>query len=265
MAASRPLRSPLAVMLTVWKALFLRETLSRISQDRISWVGLILEPAAHIALLMWIFSVGLRTRVVAGADTGMFLLLGITAFFLVRNVMLRCMDAVDANESLYAFRQIRPVDTVITRAISEGLLTCVIFLVLITGAGLLGLPVYPVDPLGALQAWGVLWLLGFGLGLTFSVVARVVPEVGRVVRMLVAPFYFLSGVMIPTAVLPVSIRDVLALNPALNAIELLRVAFMPTYHVLPGLSLLYVAGCALPLIVLGLALHVRYRQELMTQ
>jgi capsular polysaccharide transport system permease protein len=265
MAVSRPLRSPLTVTITVWKALFLRETLSRIAQDRISWVGLMLEPVAHISLLMFLFSVGLRQTSVVGADTGIFLMLGITTFFMVRNVLTRCLDVVDSSESLYAFRQIRPVDTVITRALSEGLLMCVVFLIIFTGAALFGLPVIPADPLTALQAWGVLWLLGLGLGLTFSVVSSLVPEVGRVVRLLIMPFYFFSAVMFPSTILPVSIREILLLNPVLHGIELLRVAYMPTYQVPPGLSLTYVAACALPLILLGLALHVRYRNHLMTQ
>ena len=60
-------RSPLAVTFGVWKALFLREAVYRIAQDRIAWLWLILEPVAHVALMMWVFT-GFSHMVIAGAD-----------------------------------------------------------------------------------------------------------------------------------------------------------------------------------------------------
>jgi capsular polysaccharide transport system permease protein len=264
MALAQPIRSPFSVTFAVWKALFLREALSRISRDRVGWVWLVLEPVAHVALLMWLLASGLRGRTIVGADTGVFIMLGVLGFFMMRNVMTRCMDAIGASESLFAFRQIKPVDTVVTRAVSEGLLKCMVIIIVITGAAMLGYPVKPHDPLTALLAFFSMWLLGLGFGLVFSVVGSLVPEFGRVVRMTIMPLYFFSAVMFPSSVLPVSIRDVLLVNPILHGLEALRVAFMPTYQVPPGISLVYVYACAMVLAFLGLALHVRYRVRLVT-
>jgi len=86
-AASRVLRPPLTVTIAVWKALFLREAISRLAQDRIAWALLIVEPLFHVVLLMWVFSIGFRQRVIAGADVGVFIMLGILGYFLVRNIM----------------------------------------------------------------------------------------------------------------------------------------------------------------------------------
>ncbi len=264
MATSPPPRSSLAITRSVWKALFLRETLVRISRVRWGWMWLILEPAAHVAILMWLFSAGLRGRVIAGGEIGLFIMLGVLGFFLTRNVWNRCADAIDSSENLFAFRQIKPVGTVLVRAVSEGLLTCVLFIVLLSGASLFGIEVILHDPMGALVALIGLWLFGFSVGLVLSVVATLVPELGRMVRLVQTPLYFFSAVMIPSAVLPISIRDVLLLNPILHGLEALRVAFMPAYVVPPGIDPFLLYQCAIPLILLGLTLHVRYRLRLMT-
>jgi capsular polysaccharide transport system permease protein len=263
-AASRTLRSPLTVTLAVWKALFLREAISRLAQDRIAWALLIVEPLFHVVLLMWVFSVGFRQRVLAGGDVGVFIMLGILGFFLVRNIMNRAMDAIDASEALFAFRQVKPVDTVLVRAVLEGLLVFVLFLVMFAGGGVLEYPIYPADLLGALQALGALWLAGLGLGLVLSVLGNLVAEFGRMVRLLFTPLYFFSAVIYPTVVLPLAIRDVLLLNPIVHGLESLRVAFMPAYRVPPGIDLGYLVAFAVVMIFMGLAMHIHFKSKLMT-
>jgi capsular polysaccharide transport system permease protein len=264
MATARTPRPPLTVTITVWKALFLREALSRLAQDRIAWALLIVEPLFHVVLLMWVFSVGFRQRVIAGADVGVFVMVGILGFFLVRNVMNRAMDAIDASEALFAFRQVKPVDTVLVRAVLEGLLVLVLFLVMFAGGAMLKYATYPADLLGALQALGALWLAGLGLGLVLSVLGNLVAEFARMVRLLFTPLYFFSAVIYPTSILPQALRDVLLVNPIVHGLETLRVAFMPRYHVPPEIDLGYLVAFAGVLIFLGLALHIHFRVKLMT-
>jgi len=261
LAPSTTHRSLFAVTFAVWKALFLREALYRILQDRIAWVWLILEPVSHVVLLMWVFT-SFRHITIAGADSGVFVLVGVMGFFITRNVMTRGMDAITQNESLFAYRQVKPVDTVLVRAALEGFVQILVFLLLLVGAGVLGFPVVPADPLAAMQSLTVLWLIGLGLALTFSVVGTLVSEVAHVVRLLINPIYFLSAVMYPSIVLPHAMRDVLLLNPMVHAVESLRLAFMPTYQVVPGIDLAYPAGFALVFVLIGLALHIRYQYAL---
>jgi capsular polysaccharide transport system permease protein len=265
MAATRTVRPPLTVTLAVWRALFLREALSRLAQERIAWFWLIVEPLVHVALLMWVFSVGFRQRVIAGADVGIFMMLGVLGFFCVRNVITRSMDAIDASEALYAFRQIKPVDTVLVRTVVEGMLICILFITMFAGAGMFGYPVVPADPQGALLALLVLWLIGVGLGLVLSVLGNLVPEVGRTLRLMMTPLYFFSAVIFPSIVVPHGMRDILLINPIVHALEGLRLAFMPTYLVPPGINLVYPLQCAVVMIFLGLALHIALRNRLITE
>jgi capsular polysaccharide transport system permease protein len=258
------IRSPLAVTLDVWKALFLREAVARISADRVAWLWLILEPASHVVLMMLVFA-GFRHRAIAGADPALFIMLGVLGFFLSRNVMIRGMEGVAANKVLFAYRQVKPVDTVLVRAGVEGLVVLVITVLMLVGAGLLGYPVLPADPGGALAALVMLWMAGLGLGLVLSVAGHLVPELARIARLLTTPLYFLSAVLYPSVALPHGLREVLLANPFVHGLESLRRAFMPGYQVPPGLDLAYLAAFGLVTVCLGLALHVRYRTRLIAK
>ncbi|MBC7803471.1 MAG: ABC transporter permease [Candidatus Parcubacteria bacterium] len=264
MAALTTQRSLFSVTFSVWRALFLREALFRVAQDRIAWVWLIVEPISHVALLMWVFT-SFRHVVIAGADAGVFAMLSVTGFFFARNVMTRGMDAINQNTTLFTYRQVKPVDTVLVRAVLEGFIQMLVMLVILAGAGLLGFPVVPADPLGAVVALVVLWLLGLGFALIISVAGTLVPEIAHVTRLLINPIYFLSAVMYPSIILPHAMRDVFLLNPLVHAIESLRIAFMPAYQVPQGIDLAYPACFAVVLILLGLALHIRYQYDLIEQ
>jgi capsular polysaccharide transport system permease protein len=260
-ATARSVRSPLALTLDVWKALFLREALYRITQDRMAWAWLLLEPIAHVALLIWVFT-SLNHVVIAGADTAVFVALGVAGFFVPRNVLMRSLDAISQNATLFAYRQVKPVDTVLVRAVLEGFLEVFIFLAVFAGLGLLGHTVVPADPARVIEALAVLWLLGSGLGLATSVAGKIIPEVSRVMRVLINPIYFLSSVFYPTVLLPHFAREALLFNPFVHGIESLRAGFMPTYRVPPGIDLGYPLAAALALVFLGLSMHVRFQARL---
>jgi capsular polysaccharide transport system permease protein len=260
----RRVRPPLVVTLAVWKALFLREAVYRMSQDRISWFWLVVEPLSHVLILMWMFAI-FRQRVIGGGETAVWIMVGVLGFFMPRNIMTRAMDGIVSSEALYGFRQVKPVDTVVARALLEGALESFIFLAIFVGAGLYGFDVLPADPLGAIAALATLWLTGLGLGLTFSVLGSLVPEFGRMVRLMIQPIYMLSGVIFPLVLLPPQLRDVLLVNPVTHAIEAARLAFMPAYHSAPGIDLWYAVQFAVVMLFIGLVLQVRYSADLVTR
>lgn len=259
MSASRALRSPLAVTLSVWRALFLREAATRLARDPMAWFWLIAEPVGHIALLMWIFVIGFRQRQVVGADSSIFIMLGVLAFFLPRNMINRGIAVLGASEALYSYRQVKPIDTVIASVALESLLFCAVFFIVWTGAALLGFQVYVADPLGALLAAGALWLAGLGLALMLSVVANLNAQAGRLVRLLMGPLYLFSAVMFPTYAVPQAMRDAVLLNPLVHGVESFRLAFMPAYKVPAGIDLFYLLQFAVVMVFFGLVLHARFQ------
>lgn len=257
-------RSSISITLSVWKALFLRESVHRLFSSRGAWAWLLLEPAVHVVFLMFMFSV-VSLRVVGGIDTAVWIMLGLLAFFMFRRTGAQAMNAVASNQALFTYRQVKPVDTVLSRGALEGFLMLLVAILLCVGAGLVGLDVIPQNPLAVLEAFFGLWLFGLGFGLIASVAQELVPELGKSINLLMTPLYFLSGVMFPMHFVPPAFRDWLLLNPVAHGVEALRLGFAPHYQVVPELSIGYLYVSALIAIFLGLALHVRFSSRLATQ
>jgi capsular polysaccharide transport system permease protein len=49
-------RSPGQVTWSVWKALFLRESLTRLTAGRAAWLWLLIEPISHVVILVCLVS-----------------------------------------------------------------------------------------------------------------------------------------------------------------------------------------------------------------
>ena len=266
MAALSPMRktrSSLEISRSVLGALFLRESLGRLSSGRAAWLWLLAEPVLHISYMLFIFTV-IRVRSVGGIDSLLWLMLGMLGFFLFRRTGTQVSNAVSANKALFTYRQVLPIDTLLVRAFLEGFLMIFVAGILLAGAALLGHSVLPADPLAALEAFAGLWLLGLGFGLVACVASELVPELGRVINFLMMPIYLLSGVVFPLSAVPKPYREWLMLNPLAHGLEAARLAFAPHYHAVEGLSISYMFGCALALIFLGLALQRRFATRLVT-
>ena len=258
-------RSSLQVTLHVWYALFMREAMARMTGDRFGWTWMLLEPIAHIMIMIAVREFLGRIRFIPGADFIPFLIVGIMGFFVFRDAVTRSMSAINANTGLFAYRQVHPVDTVFVRAMLEGVLKGTVFLILVCGAAFIGMNIIPHDPLRIVAGWFTLWCLGFGLGLIFSIAATLVQESEKIIKMMMFPLYFLSGVIIPVQFMPHSVQQVLIYNPILHGVESMRFGFFSSYRSVSGIELMYPMAIALSLILLGLMLQIRLKTKLMAR
>lgn len=257
-------RSPLSVTLSVWKALFLREAVSRVSARRAAWMWLLVEPMAHVVFLMLLYT-SIGSRAVPGTSYALFFMTGVIGYHFFQHAATKSIDAISANAALFSYRQVKPVDAVLVRAALESFIEFIVFILLCAGASFIGMDALPHDPLGAATALTLLAGLGVGLGLIFSVAAHLVPEIGKIVRLAFIPLYLMSGVVFPPTILPPSIREWLFLNPVMHGVEALREAFFRGYPTSPDLDLGYLAAWAVAAVFLGLTLHVRFAQRLTAQ
>jgi capsular polysaccharide transport system permease protein len=257
-------RTSTAITFSVWKGLFLREALSRILSGRASWFWLLAEPVFHVISLIVIFTL-IRVREVGGIETAVWLMVGMLAFFMFRRTGQQVMNAIDANQALFAYRQVKPVDTVLVRGVLEGFLMIIITIILLAITGLWGYSVIPADPLAVLAAFFGLWLLGMGFGLVTSVFSKLSPELAQIIKLAMMPLYLFSGVIFPIAKVPPPYRDWLMYNPIAQALEIVRLGFAPHYHAVPDLSIGYIYQFALASIFLGLVLQRRFAVKLATQ
>ena len=257
-------RSSVSITYSSWKALFLREAVNRLSAGRAAWLWVLIGPLVHVAFMLFMFTT-VRVRSVGGADAVIWLAAGMLAFFMFRRTASQSMNAISANRALFAYRQVKPVDTVLVRAGVEGFLMLMVTLIMFAALGLFGHNIIPADPLAVVEAMLGMWLIGLGFGLVTSVATELVPELSRIIGMVMMPLYFLSGVMMPISSVPEPYRNWLLLNPLAHGLEATRLAFAPYYHAIPELSVAYMYGFALVLIFLGLALHVRFANRMVMQ
>lgn len=257
-------RSSFSVTYSTWKALLLRETVNRIAAGRAAWVWILVEPLAHVLFMLFMFT-GVRVRSVGGIDAAIWVMVGMVSFFLFRRTANQCMNAVSANRALFSYRQVKPVDTVLVRAATEGFLMLLVTVILFAGLALFGHNVVPANPLALFVAMFGLWLTGLGFGLMTSVAIELVPEMARVLGIVMMPLYFISGVMVQLGAVPEPYRGWLLLNPLAHGLDAARLAFAPYYHAIPELSVAYLYFCALVMVFFGLALHVRFSHRLVMQ
>jgi capsular polysaccharide transport system permease protein len=263
---TQQVRTPWQVTRSVWYALFMREALSRTTADRFGWFWMIIEPAAMIVLMVLIRSVAMgNTHHIAGAEFVPWFVIGLFGFYLHRENMMRLIGSVDANKALFAYRQVKPIDTVLVRSYVETILKTFVFILFILVSELIDISLVPDNLLLVFLVWLGIWLLGLGAGLILSTLSTLFPEVGKIVRIMSFPLLLISGVMFPIHYIPHAFQEILLLNPIVHGIELLRWSFISSYRLVNGISVTYFVFWMFFSLALGLALQRKFESKLKSQ
>ncbi len=251
-------------LISVWRALFFRETLTRLFSSRLAWFWLIIEPIVHILFFSLIFS-AFRINRVSGIDTFHWLFIGVAGYFVFQRTMSQTMRSVSSNLALFVYRQIKPIDTVFTRAILEILIAVVVIMISSLLLFLFDFQMNPSNLIGFMAAFVLLWLLGLSVGLFFAVITGFIPDMSQVIDFLMRPLYFLSGVLLPITNMPKPYREILMYNPIANAIESARFSFSNLYVKPPELDYEYLIIFVMVSFFLGLTLLRHFSSELVMQ
>ena len=214
----------------------------------------LLEPMCHILILSVLFGL-MRGRTVTGVEYPLFVMVGLVPFLLYRNTALQLMDSPKQNRSLFAYKQIKPLDTFIARVLVEACISATVYAILIFGFAWFGFDVSIAHPI----QWFFTILLGlvfaFSLGTLLALIAHALPGSKTIIRMMFFPLYFISGVLIPAAYLPQAFLPLLLLNPFLHLLELIRAEIFPHYVPVAGVSLSYVIACTVVLLFVSLGTY----------
>lgn len=258
-------RSSLQVMRAVIFALVLREMQTRFGARRMGAFWMLFEPVAHVVIIMMVFTF-IRQRQVPGIEFPIFMVTGIVPFFLMRNIALRMMDAMDANKSLFAYQQIKAFDTFAARTIVEfALYACVMALILAAMGIWFGYDITINDPLSWMASLAVGVTFSFGLGLILAVIGDIAPNSKSIVKLVFFPLYLISGVIFPIWVIPPQYLDWILWNPYLHIIDNLRSSFFAFYPKTYGISHAYPFGLSIISLSLGMAMYRLRRRELVAQ
>ena len=258
--ASLMVRSGLEVQQAAVKALFLREIKTRFGKYRLGYFWAVLEPAAHLLVLMVIFGF-IMHRTMPDISFPVFLLNGIIPYFIFTNITNRSISAIEANQGLFNYRPIKPIDTIIARASLETLIYAAVYLMLMAIVWVLGEEYSVTNILILVFSWFLLIIFSCGLGLVFMVLGKTFPELAKFLPIVLKPLYFISCIMFPIHSVPKEYWHYLLWNPIVHAIELSRESVVAGY-LTDGVSLGYLALSAIIMLFIGLALY-RTREEAM--
>lgn len=248
-------RSSAKIVKSVLFALILREMRGMFGARRFGAFWMFFEPVMQIGLIMAMFSFRSVT-LTSGIEMPLFFMTGMIPFFLLRNVVTKGMEAVNANRALFGYKQIKPFDTVVARTLMEAALYACVYVIFmfILGFGF-GYDVSIRDPI----KWTVVIVIGlafsFSLGLLFCILGEMLEESKVVVKILFFPLYLISGVIFPIWIFPEEVLNWLLWNPYLHIIDELRLATFDYYPDHPGVSVLYPLKATMLMLLLAMGLY----------
>jgi len=151
-------------------------------------------------------------------------------------------------------------DVVIARGLLELITDTLVAVILLAAFGAIGLAVLPHDLSGVAASVVAVWLFGCGCGFVNAVANAFSKSWDKIWVQLTRLLYFCSGIFYVPGMMPEWIREILAWNPILQAVDWFRSSFFEEYdpHWLDRSYLLTVVALTL-LAGLGLERGLRHR------
>lgn len=251
-------RSHFQIQRDVIYALVLRELSSRFGKSRGGFIWVLVEPIAHL-LVPVIIRGFIRQGLMPGVEFPVFLVYGILPFLLFKAISLQIVDGVNTSQGLLSYRQVLLMDVFVSKAIAFFVIQAIVFILVLTGLGMLDFHVLPPRPVEFAGVLALTVALAFGLGLLLAAITSLIPDARSVIRVLFMPLYFVSGILFPVTRFPDEWVQWMAINPVLHLVELSRVTAIDRYEPMKYLSVEYPVALALTTTIIGLMLYrLRY-------
>jgi ABC-type polysaccharide/polyol phosphate export permease len=211
-------------------ALIIRETRTRFGDSKLGYGWALLEPIAHILMLSLVFAVLMRGRPPIGEEFFIFYYTGIIPYHMFVHTSSSMTYAIASNGSLLQLPLVGTFDVLMARGLLELLTDTLVAVILLAGFGALGLGALPQDCAGVSVSLLVVWLLGCGCGFLNAVINAFAKSWDKIWAQLTRLLYFCSGIFYVPGMMPEWIRDILAWNPILHAVDWFRSSFFREYE-----------------------------------
>lgn len=219
----------LRIQRNVISALVYRELKTRVNEVKFGFIGLLIEPVGIFTVFLFIFTFLNNNR--ATIPTPLFLLPGILLYSVFVEIAIRSMNAMDANEALFYYQPVKPIDTVLARSIVEMGIWSLIYIIMLVSVFVYKEHIYLDSIPMIIGAFVCVSLISTSLGILLMVLGARSPFAKQIVPFVIRPGFIISGVFIPILYLPQAWRPYLSWNPILQAIELSRNAFSTDYYI----------------------------------
>jgi len=251
----------LQTQLRVIYALMIRETRTRLADSKLGYGWALLEPVLHILMLSLVFAVMMRGRPPIGDKFFIFYYTGIIPYHLFVHSSSSMTYAITSSGPLLQLPLVSTLDVMVARGLVEVLTDVVVATILLAGFFAVGLGLLPHD-LPALSASVVaVSLFGCGIGLINAAINSFLKSWDKIWAQLTRTLYFCSGIFYVPGMMPDWIRDILAWNPILHAVDWFRSSFFSEYEP-HWLDRSYLAILAAVSVAAGLCLERGLRRHL---
>ncbi|WP_371190113.1 ABC transporter permease [Thalassotalea ponticola] len=208
------------------------------------------DPIAQMAFLGAIFTL-IGRESITGVPIAIFLVVAIMPYKLFSKLLPQLSAAVSANKALFGYRQVAPIDPVITRLLIEIVTFVVVYFLVLVIMGWLGIDSVPDDFLKLVLVIFALISMSLGLGLLLCSAALYWQDTPKLLNIALMPMFFISGIFFWATMIPSQYWFLFDWNPVFHITELSRDAFFESYNTPIG-DLGYVATVALGCLAAGL-------------
>ena len=255
-------RSAWQIQKAVWYALLVRELKTRFGGYRLGYFWALFEPLSHIIVLSFLFS-QIRDRGYYDVPFPVFFATGILTYFVFQKIVTMSQSSITVNRGLFIYRQVKPFDAIVVRALIEfGIIVFSFAFLMWFGGWFFGYQWLPADPLRMLLVLVLVFTLSLGFGLVTAMLGAMHEEWAKFIPILMRPLYFISGIFFPLQALPSQFHKYLLWNPLLHAVEELRASYLYSYPT-TATSLLYLLACALPALYFGMLYYFNNRTRVL--
>ena len=247
------------IQINVIRALYYRELLTRVNRSQFGILGLYFDPFANILVLVALFGIRRGFKPILEVDLVMFIGTGIFMYTVFRSISIRSINSLEANQALFTYKRVKPIDTIISRTIVETLSLGIVFGFIVIGNSIIRESWFLIDLPIVLFSFLCISTISFGLGLILMIAGFRYPILQTTFPIIIRPLYFISGVFFSLQNLPQWLKPLLSWNPILQATELSRKGFSDKYFLDPLISANYLFWCVL--VVLTLSLYIYQKNE----
>jgi capsular polysaccharide transport system permease protein len=251
----------LATQGRVVHALIIRETRTRFGDSTLGYGWALLEPILHILTLSLFFAVLMHGRPPIGSQFFIFYYTGLIPYHVFVHTSSSMNYAVTSNGSLLQLPLVSTFDVIIARGLLELVTDLLVAVVLLAGFGALGLGTMPDNLAGVAASIAAIWVFGCGCGFINAVITGFCKSWDKIWNQMTRILYFCSGIFYVPGMMPDWLRNILAWNPVLHAIDWFRSSFFVDYDP-HWLDRTFLVAAAVAALLVGLALERAARHRL---
>lgn len=233
-------------------ALMVREMTTSYGRSPGGYLWAVVEPAAAIALMTAIFSLGFRSPAL-GISFSMFYATGVLPFSMFNALVGKMGTALDYSKSLLNYPRVTFMDALIARYLINLITLLMVSYILLTMILVLFDTRVRLDLPTIARSYALSALLAFGVGSFNCFMMRRFPLYGHAWSVFTRPLFLLSCVFYLFETVPQPYQDYLWYNPLAHVVGLMRRGFYPNYDA-AYVSESYVCAVALISMLIGLLL-----------